>query len=761
MSASSASASKKRGRASLGRDSAPYAYQRRRNRIVEDEKDDGVPRVKMDVVALGAGKQVGKSCHLLQYPDGKTIMLDCGTMPGKQGMNALPSFSGDDGVDLSTIEICLVTHFHLDHIAALPWLMRKSVFKGQVYMTLATMAISRLMLTDFVRRQPPGQELYTADDVLRCMQDIQIVEFHQEKCVAGVKFTAYHAGHVLGAAMFAVEYNGIKTLYTGDFSRLKDRHLIPAEIPPFNPDVLIIESTCGKKKIEEKRDRESELTKFVVETLEKGGRCLLPMFAQGRAQEIMLILEEYWESNPRMQRYPIVVIGNMASKSLYVFRTYTNQMNRRIREARSPFDFKHIRIISRIQELDDQRPCVVMANPGFLESGNSRRLLERWCESSINGVALCGYSVQGTLAYDLAFNPKQTTMITSQFEPGRKLHRRCATKHVSFMAHSDFKDTSRFIRDLMPSNVILVHGAPKEVEDLQLALVKQHKPRYRKGLFNCYAPDTRNNKTTRIRLSFKKIKRADVIGSAAKRLRGGATESSGIDGVLVSRDFEVQIMDPQDIPTYTSLDTTDIFQRLHVPFHCTFEVLCDLLRRVFDDVREISSSSSSSVSKEVSIQDAINVTHDASKFSIQLRWTSSPMHDMLADSIVALVMELQMSHVRPPKVELVAKTPDRDVVWNEVVGNALRDQFGEDRVTYDEHRRAYSVSVESREKEAENDRQLSIIVAIGTGQSCELQLIGECTESLRRRLELELIAPMNTRLSRLRLAKFPLKFSAE
>ena len=81
--------------------------------------------------------------------------------------------------------------------------------------------------------------LYTEDDIEKSMEKIETVNFHQEMDVNGVRFWCYHAGHVLGAAMFMIEIAGVKVLYTGDFSRQEDRHLMSAEVPTVKPDVLI------------------------------------------------------------------------------------------------------------------------------------------------------------------------------------------------------------------------------------------------------------------------------------------------------------------------------------------------------------------------------------------------------------------------------------------------------------------------------------------------------------------------------------------
>ena len=740
---------------------------------------------QMNVLALGAGKEVGRSCHLLEFTDKKTVMLDCGVMPGKHGESALPAILSS-GVNLSEIELCLVTHFHLDHIAALPYLMTNTEFKGKVYMTLATMAIAKLMLADYVRRQKDGQSLYTAAEMIDSLKRVNIVDFHQEKVVSGVRFTAYHAGHVLGAAMFAVEYQGIKTLYTGDFSRTKDRHLIPAEIPQFIPDVLIIESTCGTKTIPKMSGREKELTTFVEGRVRNGGHCLLPVFSQGRAQEIMLILEEHWAANPHLHSYNIYVIGKSAKDSIHVFQTYTNQMNRRIRNASRPFDFRHVRVVGSLRELDAQQalvpPCVVLASPGFLTEGVSREILERWCGDERNGVAICAYTIQGTLAHSLAFSPKQNMSIISM--NGTKLHRRCKVKHISFMAHADFNDTRRFIEALAPSNVVLVHGGKTEVERLQRKIATIYQKQRKEGTFEVYAPDTHLGGLQKIELKFKKLKSADVLGVAAKRLRvvDGRVSAPDVDAVIVSRDFDVRIMAPQEVSKFTSIESTSILQRLHVPFHCTFDALCDALRRVFDDVDivrkgacsgETGGADGASEAKELRIGNAISIQHDARMLSILLEWKSSSMHDMLADAIVALAMELQMTYARPGDEDDAANATsvgtaktihgndmkDRDEAWQTAVERLLYDQFGEAKVEYNEKSRTFSAPLPPTVEEKETD--VVVCVHLGANQTCNLTITGAEDPALLERFRENFLVPMQGRLDRVRLETFPLSLAKD
>ncbi|KAM9887616.1 hypothetical protein OXX79_013499, partial [Metschnikowia pulcherrima] len=142
-------------------------------------------------------------------------MLDSGVHPGLSGMNSLPFF---DEYDLSKVDILLISHFHLDHAASLPYVMQQTSFKGRVFMTHATKAIYRWLLSDFVRvtsmvgggdeaRQMDSSQqngggsanLYTNEDLMSSFEKIETIDYHSTIEVDGIRFTAYHAGHVLGA----------------------------------------------------------------------------------------------------------------------------------------------------------------------------------------------------------------------------------------------------------------------------------------------------------------------------------------------------------------------------------------------------------------------------------------------------------------------------------------------------------------------------------------------------------------------------------
>ena len=327
----------------------------------------------LEVMPLGAGQEVGRSCIICKFKD-KTVMFDCGLHPGKEFEGSLPYL---DYIDLETVDVCLITHFHIDHVGALPYLTEQTTFQGRTFMTHPTKAISPMVLSDYVKQSTKETMLFDEKDVDKCFSRVELIDYHQEKEVNGIKFWAYNAGHVLGAAMFMIEIAGVRVLYTGDFSRWDDRHLVGAETPSISPDVLLCESTFGAHEHLPVALREKKFLDVCAATLKNKGRVLLPVFALGRAQEMLLILDEYWDSHPEMQQYPIYYGSKIASRSMDVYKKYINMMNdniQKLMDDRNPFDFKHVETLKSVREYQDHGPCVVMCSPGTMVSARAAAL---------------------------------------------------------------------------------------------------------------------------------------------------------------------------------------------------------------------------------------------------------------------------------------------------------------------------------------------------------------------------------------------------
>uniref|UniRef100_A0A7M4EHD5 Cleavage and polyadenylation specificity factor subunit 3 n=1 Tax=Crocodylus porosus TaxID=8502 RepID=A0A7M4EHD5_CROPO len=579
---------------------------------------------------LGAGQEVGRSCIILEFK-GRKIMLDCGIHPGLEGMDALPYI---DLIDPAEIDLLLISHFHLDHCGALPWFLQKTSFKGRTFMTHATKAIYRWLLSDYVKVSNISADdmLYTETDLEESMDKIETINFHEVKEVAGIKFWCYHAGHVLGAAMFMIEIAGVKLLYTGDFSRQEDRHLMAAEIPTIKPDILIIESTYGTHIHEKREEREARFCNTVHDIVNRGGRGLIPVFALGRAQELLLILDEYWQNHPELHDIPIYYASSLAKKCMAVYQTYVNAMNDKIRKQiniNNPFVFKHISNLKSMDHFDDIGPSVVMASPGMMQSGLSRELFESWCTDKRNGVIIAGYCVEGTLAKHIMSEPEEITTMS-----GQKLPLKMSVDYISFSAHTDYQQTSEFIRALKPPHVILVHGEQNEMARLKAALIREYEDN---DEVHIEVHNPRN--TEAVTLNFRGEKLAKVMGSLADKK---PEQGQRISGILVKRNFNYHILSP-----------------------------CDLS----SDVEEIE------VQQKPALKVFKNITVIQEPGMVVLEWVANPANDMYADTVTTVILEVQSNpKIQKAAVHKISKQVDIDV-YSKRLEIMLQDMFGEDCVS--------------------------------------------------------------------------------
>uniref|UniRef100_A0A8C1N4R5 Cleavage and polyadenylation specificity factor subunit 3 n=1 Tax=Cyprinus carpio TaxID=7962 RepID=A0A8C1N4R5_CYPCA len=667
--------------------------------------DVSVPAEESDqllIRPLGAGQEVGRSCIILEFK-GRKIMLDCGIHPGLEGMDALPYI---DLIDPAEIDLLLISHFHLDHCGALPWFLQKTSFKGRTFMTHATKAIYRWLLSDYVKVSNISADdmLYTETDLEESMDKIETINFHEVKEVAGIKFWCYHAGHVLGAAMFMIEIAGVKLLYTGDFSRQEDRHLMAAEIPSVKPDILITESTYGTHIHEKREEREARFCNTVHDIVNREGRCLIPVFALGRAQELLLILDEYWQNHPELHDIPIYYASSLAKKCMAVYQTYVNAMNDKIRKAiniNNPFVFKHISNLKSMDHFDDIGPSVVMASPGMMQSGLSRELFESWCTDKRNGVIIAGYCVEGTLAKHIMSEPEEITTMS-----GQKLPLKMSVDYISFSAHTDYQQTSEFIRALKPPHVILVHGEQNEMARLKAALIREYEDN---DEVHIEVHNPRN--TEAVTLNFRGEKLAKVMGSLADKK---SVQGQRVSGILVKKNFSYHILAPSDLSNYTDLAMSTVKQTQAIPFTGPFPLLLSQLRHltgvytcvcvfcvhmlssscvgvcvfVIGDVEEIEISEKSTLR----VFNSITVVHDQNV--VLLEWFANPLNDMYADAVTTVVLEVQSN----PKAQKVVQPQEKKVDVNVFQSRLLKmfqDMFGEECVDFKD-KNCLTVSVDGK-----------------------------------------------------------------
>ncbi|KAK0640106.1 Endoribonuclease ysh-1 [Lasiodiplodia hormozganensis] len=581
---------------------------------------------------LGGGNEVGRSSHIIQYK-GKTVMLDAGMHPAYDGLAALPFY---DEFDLSTVDVLLISHFHIDHAASLPYVLSKTNFKGRVFMTHPTKAIYKWLIQDSVRvgnissSSESRIQLYTEADHLSTFPQIEAIDYYTTHTISSIRITPYPAGHVLGAAMFLIEIAGLKILFTGDYSREEDRHLISAEVPKnVKVDVLITESTFGIASHIPRLEREAALMKSITGIINRGGRALLPVFALGRAQELLLILDEYWGKHPEFQKIPIYYASNIARKCMVVYQTYVYAMNdnikrlfrERMEEAErngdaskaGPWDFKYVRSLKSLERFDDVGSCVMLASPGMMQNGVSRELLERWAPDQRNGVIMTGYSVEGTMGKMILHEPEQIPAVMTRGNAARRgparegepilLPRRCSVQEFSFAAHVDGTENREFIEEVSAPVVILVHGEKHNMMRLKSKLLSLNADK--KQPVKVFSPAN----CEELRIPFKADKIAKVVGKLAqipppmpqrlKREDGADGEAEDedeeeqqpqlISGVLVQNDFKMSLMAPEDLREYAGLTTTTIACRQHLTLSAAgIDLIRWALEGTFGAIKQVS-----------------------------------------------------------------------------------------------------------------------------------------------------------------------------
>ena len=569
-------------------------------------------------------------------------------------------------------------------------------------MTHATKAIYKWLIQDNVRVSNTASSsdqrtsLYTEHDHLSTLPLIETIDFNTTHTINSIRITPFPAGHVLGAAMFLISIAGLNILFTGDYSREEDRHLIPAEVPKgIKIDVLITESTFGISSNPPRLEREAALMKSITGVLNRGGRVLMPVFALGRAQELLLILDEYWERHPELQKIPIYYIGNMARRCMVVYQTYIGAMNdnikrlfrQRMAEAEAsgdksvsagPWDFKFVRSLRSLERFDDLGGCVMLASPGMLQTGTSRELLERWAPNERNGVVMTGYSVEGTMAKNLLNEPEQIPAVMSRAAAGAAkrgvtggndedqkvmLQRRCTVDEISFAAHVDGVENRNFIEEVAAPVVILVHGEKHQMMRLKSKLLSLNAEKTVK--VKVYTPAN----CEEVRIPFKKDKIAKVVGKLAQVAPPSEQDDGQLmAGVLVQNGFNLSLMAPDDLREYAGLATTTITCKQHITLSsASMDLIKWALEGTFGAIEAIGDTSNTNVKEETNgeeqkpkeetvdeeipmentqsylVMDCVVIRYNGRTREVELEWEGSMMNDGVADAVMAVLLTVESS----------------------------------------------------------------------------------------------------------------------
>ncbi|KAJ3032938.1 Integrator complex subunit 11, partial [Rhizophlyctis rosea] len=376
------------------------------------------------------------------------------------------SYISKTGDYTTLIDCVIISHFHLDHCGALPYFSEICSYNGPIFMTYPTKAICPILLEDMrkvVVERKGEQNFFTSDDIRNCMKKVIPLNLHESYMVDDdLEIKPYYAGHVLGAAMFHIRVGSESVVYTGDYNMTPDRHLGPAWIDKCRPDLLITETTYATVIRDSKRARERDFLKKIHDCVLNGGKVLIPVFALGRAQELCILIESYWERlDLSIPIYFSAGLTERANEYYKLFISWTNEKIKKTFVERNMFDFAKITTYHP-SYADNPGPMVLFASPGMLHAGTSLDVFKKWCGDPKNMVILPGYCVAGTVGAKVLAGEKQIDV-----DKFTRLNVNCGVENLSFSAHADAKGIMQLVRMCEPRNVMLVHGERGKMEFLK------------------------------------------------------------------------------------------------------------------------------------------------------------------------------------------------------------------------------------------------------------------------------------------------------
>jgi hypothetical protein len=449
-------------------------------------KIHGVGDIRL--TALGGFQEVGRSSILIQTRE-SSVLLDCGFNPGStNSYDMFPRFDAPQ-FNLDAIDAVVISHSHLDHCALLPFLFKYG-YDGPVYCSAPTSSLMTLLQLDYL-------DVLSKQGVMTCYDQKNVREtvLHTIPLRFGVvtdiapdiRLTLHNSGHILGASIIHLHIGeGLHNIvYTGDYKFAKTMLLEPAVTEFPRVETLITESTYGAPQdfMPSRIEAEEKLASIINQTLEKRGKVLIPVPAVGRAQEIMLILDDYIKRGA-IKEAPIFIEG-MISEATAIHTAYPEYLAKDVRssilhEGINPFQSEYFTIVehpSARQEIIEGEPCIVIATSGMLEGGPVIEYYKQWASDERNTIIFVSYQIEGTLGRRVQKGLTETPMITAE---GKieivRMHMRVESIE-GFSGHSDRRQLINYIRKAAPKleRIIICHGEKAKSLSLSNILQRMYK----------------------------------------------------------------------------------------------------------------------------------------------------------------------------------------------------------------------------------------------------------------------------------------------
>ncbi|MBI2628880.1 beta-CASP ribonuclease aCPSF1 [Candidatus Pacearchaeota archaeon] len=428
---------------------------------------------------LGSGRQVGRSCILLQTPVSK-ILLDCGIDVASHGADRFPYFDVPE-FDINEIDAVILSHAHLDHVGLLPYLYKMG-YQGPVYMTYPSRDIASLLALDFigVAYKQAATPLFSSTDIKEMVKHSVCLNYNEVTDVTpDIRITFYNAGHALGSAMVHINIgNGAHNfLYGADMKYTKTRLLDPAVTTFPRLETAMIESTYGSKNdvMPPRSESENTIIELIKKTIEREGKVLIPELGLGRAQETMLILDDAIKSG-KLPQIPIYIDGMIWDINA-IHTAYPDYLSQNVKnlvfQDKNPFvsdTFKRVGSAMERKEVIEGGPCVVLATSGMLVGGASVEYFRHFANNKRNTIIFVCYQGVGSLGRQVQEGLREIKMEDGEnIEINLEVH-----KIDGFSAHAGRTELLNFVKNARPKpkKIIINHGEVSKSLDLASTIYK-------------------------------------------------------------------------------------------------------------------------------------------------------------------------------------------------------------------------------------------------------------------------------------------------
>jgi len=423
------------------------------------------------LTALGGFRQVGRSAILLQTRE-SNVLLDCGINPGATNPTVAFPRLDTPQFDLDSLDAVVISHAHLDHCGFLPFLFKYG-YDGPVYCSAPTSSLMTLLQLDYLdvaNKQgvmPPYGQKDVRDTV---MHTIPLRYGSVTDIAPDIRLTLHNSGHILGSSLVHLHIGeGLHNLvYTGDYQYGKSMLLEPAVAMFPRVETIITESTYGAPDdvMPTRAESEEKITSIINQTLDRQGKVLIPVPAVGRAQEIMLIIDDYMRRGI-LKEAPVFVEG-MISEATAIHTAYPEYLAKNVRnsilyEGINPFQSDYFTIVehpSAREEIVDGEQCIILATSGMLEGGPVIDYFKRLAADERNTIIFVSYQIDGTMGSRLQKGMKEAPIINSNGKMEVMNVEMQVESVRGFSGHSDRRQLMNYLHRMKPKpeRIIVLHG---------------------------------------------------------------------------------------------------------------------------------------------------------------------------------------------------------------------------------------------------------------------------------------------------------------